>query len=161
MDGERELAPGVAARRSTGMHPTIIRRSQNKLSVEVDGRKLYEVAVAADRRFGLGMAVAGRRPKSPTFAPRSPRANRSSTEGIWPAGGAGQHGRLEGRGRRNRAPARRRQLPPQREGLRQLHALVASTRCAKGGNSGIGIRTPRDGWPSGDGMELQILRPAA
>ena len=23
-------------------------------------------------------------------------------------------------------------------------------------NSGIGIRTPRDGWPSGDGMELQL-----
>ncbi|MGE0608022.1 MAG: family 16 glycoside hydrolase [Pirellulales bacterium] len=26
----------------------------------------------------------------------------------------------------------------------------------KKGNSGIGIRTPRNGWPSGDGMELQI-----
>lgn len=26
----------------------------------------------------------------------------------------------------------------------------------KRGNSGIGIRTPRNGWPSGDGMELQI-----
>ena len=25
-----------------------------------------------------------------------------------------------------------------------------------GGNSGIGIRTPRLGWPSGDGMEMQI-----
>lgn len=26
-----------------------------------------------------------------------------------------------------------------------------------GGNSGVGIRTPREGWPSRDGMELQIL----
>ena len=26
----------------------------------------------------------------------------------------------------------------------------------RGGNSGIGIRTPRHGWPSGEGMELQI-----
>jgi hypothetical protein len=26
----------------------------------------------------------------------------------------------------------------------------------RGGNSGLGIRTPKTGWPSGDGMELQI-----
>jgi hypothetical protein len=34
-------------------------------------------------------------------------------------------------------------------------------KIAKGGNSGLGIRTPRNGWPSGDGMEVQIEdRPA-
>ena len=27
----------------------------------------------------------------------------------------------------------------------------------RGGNSGIAIRTHKDGWPSGDGMELQLL----
>ncbi|HET6884506.1 MAG TPA: family 16 glycoside hydrolase [Pirellulales bacterium] len=35
--------------------------------------------------------------------------------------------------------------------------LSLEYRMAKGGNSGIGIRTARDGWPSGDGMELQML----
>src|SRR5262249_14499786 len=31
----------------------------------------------------------------------------------------------------------------------------------KGGNSGVGIRTPRNAWPSGDGIEMQIEdRPA-
>lgn len=30
-------------------------------------------------------------------------------------------------------------------------------KMAKGGNSGVGIRTPRNGWPSGDGMELQLM----
>ena len=29
-------------------------------------------------------------------------------------------------------------------------------KMAKRGNSGVGIRTPRDGWPSAEGMELQI-----
>lgn len=28
---------------------------------------------------------------------------------------------------------------------------------SKGGNSGVGIRTPRSGWPSTEGMELQLL----
>ncbi|HEX4150070.1 MAG TPA: DUF1080 domain-containing protein, partial [Pirellulales bacterium] len=35
--------------------------------------------------------------------------------------------------------------------------LSAQYKIAEGGNSGFGIRTPREGWPSGDGMELQIL----
>jgi len=30
-------------------------------------------------------------------------------------------------------------------------------KISKGGNSGVGIRTPRQGWPSRNGMELQIL----
>lgn len=34
--------------------------------------------------------------------------------------------------------------------------LSLEYKMAKGGNSGIGIRTARDGWPSGDGMELQL-----
>jgi hypothetical protein len=39
--------------------------------------------------------------------------------------------------------------------------LSLEYKIAKGGNSGIGIRTPRDGWPSGDGMEMQVEdRPA-
>jgi hypothetical protein len=35
--------------------------------------------------------------------------------------------------------------------------LALDYKMAKGGNSGIGIRTARNGWPSGDGMELQML----
>lgn len=35
--------------------------------------------------------------------------------------------------------------------------LSLEYRMARGGNSGIGIRTARGGWPSGDGMELQLL----
>jgi hypothetical protein len=35
--------------------------------------------------------------------------------------------------------------------------LSMEFKIRKGGNSGLGIRTARDGWPSGDGMELQIL----
>lgn len=35
--------------------------------------------------------------------------------------------------------------------------LSLEYKMAKGGNSGIGIRTARNGWPSGDGMELQML----
>lgn len=37
------------------------------------------------------------------------------------------------------------------------YTLSLEYKIRKGGNSGIGIRTPRNGWPSGDGMELQIL----
>ncbi|HJT34528.1 MAG TPA: family 16 glycoside hydrolase [Pirellulales bacterium] len=35
--------------------------------------------------------------------------------------------------------------------------LSLEYKMARGGNSGIGIRTARGGWPSGDGMELQLL----
>lgn len=35
--------------------------------------------------------------------------------------------------------------------------LSLDYRMAAGGNSGIGIRTPREGWPSGEGMELQLM----
>ena len=35
--------------------------------------------------------------------------------------------------------------------------LSLEYKMAKGGNSGVGIRTARNGWPSGDGMELQML----
>jgi len=35
--------------------------------------------------------------------------------------------------------------------------LSLEYKIAAGGNSGVGIRTPREGWPSGDGMELQIM----
>lgn len=35
--------------------------------------------------------------------------------------------------------------------------LALEYRLGKGNNSGIGIRTPKNGWPSGDGMELQLL----
>lgn len=35
--------------------------------------------------------------------------------------------------------------------------LSLEYKMAKGGNSGIGIRTAKNGWPSGDGMELQML----
>jgi hypothetical protein len=34
--------------------------------------------------------------------------------------------------------------------------LSLEYKMAKGGNSGIGIRTARNAWPSGDGMELQL-----
>jgi len=34
--------------------------------------------------------------------------------------------------------------------------LSLEYKSQKGTNSGIGIRTPRNGWPSGDGMELQL-----
>lgn len=35
--------------------------------------------------------------------------------------------------------------------------LSLAYKIRPGGNSGVGIRTPRDGWPSGDGMEIQIM----
>ncbi|HWB13286.1 MAG TPA: family 16 glycoside hydrolase [Pirellulales bacterium] len=35
--------------------------------------------------------------------------------------------------------------------------LSLDYKMAAGGNSGIGIRTAKSGWPSGDGMELQML----
>lgn len=35
--------------------------------------------------------------------------------------------------------------------------LCLEYRISRGGNSGIGIRVPPDGWPSTDGFEIQIL----
>ena len=44
-----------------------------------------------------------------------------------------------------------------REKLYGNYTLTCQYKMLPGDNSGIGIRTPREGWPSGDGMELQLL----
>lgn len=87
-DGDAELSPGGKAKSRKGkMHTAAVRREGKKLSFTVDGRWLYEVEIAADRRFGLGLAVTSGQPRWPTSGWRNRPANPCSMERISPAGG--------------------------------------------------------------------------
>lgn len=156
-DGERIVAQGLPIEPlAHQMHTAVLRRSEGKLALKVDHRELYQIDVAPARRFGLGLAVsegdaalADLRVHEP---PGTPIFNGKDLTGWWTPGnhsawtaenGAivlSQHGGNYLRTEKEYAN----------------FTLSLEYKAAKGTNSGIGIRTPRPAWPSGDGMELQI-----
>lgn len=157
-DGDGELSPGGRVKFRKGkMHTTLIRREKGKLAFTVDGKWLYEVAVRPDRRFGLGLAVAGdsaalenMRLQEP---PGEPMFNGTDLSGWWTKGDItkwrvkrGQVVRLQRAGDYLRT-----------EKQYANFTWSVDVKMQRRGNSGLGIRTPPDGWPTADGMELQLL----
>jgi hypothetical protein len=160
LDDGKELAPGTRiASFVDKMHTMSLLRTGDTLTVAVDGKQLYQVRVAAQRRFGLGLAVLdGRAAVSDIFATEPsgfPLVKNRKLDGWWsdgkkdawrvvgdelvlkPAGGNGSY------------------LMTEKE--YGNFTLSLEYRMVNGTNSGVGIRTPRGGWPSGDGMEIQIF----
>jgi hypothetical protein len=157
-DGDRQLSPGgEVSRRKGKMHTAALRRTGKKLSFTVDGRWLYEVDLKPDRRFGLGLAVAegagslaNLRLSEP---PGQPMFNGKDLTGWWTKGDITKwrvrNGRVELTGRAG-------------DYLRAEKPYANFTwsfeiRMQQRANSGLSVRTPRDGWPTADGMELQLL----
>ena len=156
-DGDKKLAPGAKVEATQAkMHTAAIRRTGAKLLVTVDGRMLAEVDVAPARRFGLGLAVAKGKAALADLRleepPGKPIFNGKNLDGWWTPGNLGAWKVQDD------------QITLNEHGgnyirTKKLYAnftLYAEYKIAAGGNSGIGIRTPRDGWPSGDGMEMQL-----
>lgn len=159
--GERQLAPGqhLAVKQpgeAPQAHCAVLRRAGDKLLVSVDGQTCAEVAVAPEQRFGLGLALVDGpgtieelRGREPLGAPMigNDLSNWSTPGDLskWMIEG-GQLVRMERAGN---------YLRSKRE--YGNFTLSLSMLMKEQGNSGLGIRTPRDGWPSRDGIELQWL----
>ncbi|MBN1912302.1 MAG: DUF1080 domain-containing protein [Pirellulales bacterium] len=158
-DGKKTLHPGVKIAPATGksIHTATIRRANDTLSVAVDGRKLYAVDLPDARRFGLGLAVvegeatvADLRGAEPTGVPVF---NEKDLSQWWTTGNK-KAWRVE-QGELVLKPGGGQFLRTKKE--YENFTLSFEYKVRSRGNSGMAIRTPRDGWPSGDGMELQIL----
>lgn len=157
-DGSMEMAGGGSVGAvSDRMHSAAVCRSHGKLSVSIDGRRLYEVGLSQQRRFGLGLAVAGGKAQMDDLRVQEPLGEpifngKDLTGWGTPANIAdwkADNGELV--------------LTPRggnylrTEKLFANYTLTLQYKSQKGCNSGIGIRTPRSAWPSGDGMEVQIM----
>lgn len=163
-DGEKQLAPGTTIGPiEGGIHTAALRREGRQLVVSVDGKELYDVPIEPSRRFGLALAVI------------EGKATVSQLRGAEPVGrplfdGDSLDGwsvlGLSG----NSAPSGWRikggelVLTPSGEcsfltSQQQFGNFVLSFeyRTPTSGNSGVGLRIPPRGWPSRDGMEIQIL----
>jgi hypothetical protein len=159
-DGDKPLAPGasVAAAAAGTRHSADIRRAGGTLSIIVDGTLLSEVTIDRNRRLGLALSVPAGEATIDELRLEEPRGNPlfngkdltgwfvNNQKGTW-AVDAGDI------------------VPTSHQGLHYLRTdkeyanftFSFDYKISKGGNSGIAIRTAKDGWPSGDGMELQIL----
>lgn len=154
-NGTRLIAIGkqTVARRDS--HSATLRRSDKQLTLVVDDTTLWDVE-ATDARFGIQLSA--------------PEGNAE----IWeftllePCGDPLFNGR-DFTGWETDDPPEAWVVENSeivctgkgRDYLRTIKdygnfTLSLDYNLSRGGNSGIGIRTPRGGWPSGDGMELQL-----
>ncbi len=159
-DGDVSLAAGAKIDQATSgaRHTADIRRNGGTLSVIVDGKVVSEVALARNRRFGLALSVPSGEATLDQLRLEEPRGNPlfngqdlngwfvNNNKGTWAVDGGDI-------------------IPTSHRGLHYLRTdkeyanftWSFEYKISKGGNSGVAIRTAKDGWPSGDGMELQIL----
>ncbi len=158
--GEQTLAAGqpVEPIANDGLHTADIRRTGSRLTVIVDGRVVSEIELDPNRRFGLALAVPRGEASLEDLRLEEPRGNSlfnghnldgwhvNNDKGKW----AVDQGHI---------------IPTFHTGLHYLRTNQEYSNytwsfeytISKGGNSGVAIRTATGGWPSGDGMELQIL----
>jgi hypothetical protein len=142
---------------SHGDHTARVARRGKSISLEIDGRSAGAATLDSARRFGLGLAVEGRDAQIAGLSAREPLGkplfNEKDLSEWWAASGLagwsvenGQIALRQGKGDFLRT--------------RKKYAnftLSLEYRMGRDENSGVGIRTPHDGWPSREGMELQLL----
>jgi len=157
-DGKTVLAPGAKVQAAKDKpHTAVVRYLGNKFSLVVDDKRLYEIDVKPGRRFGLGLAITGGEASVSDVRlremPGKPIFDGSTLDGWRCRGNLGawktENGELVKAGGGGSYI--------QTEKLFGNYTAAMELKMRKGGNSGIGIRTLTDGWPSGDGMELQLL----
>jgi hypothetical protein len=159
-EGEQTLARGanVEPLAPPTTHAAQVRRFGDTLSIIVDGKLTSEVTIDRNRRFGLALAVPYGEATLGELKLQEPRGNPlnngkdlsgwfvNNDRGTWTV----EEGDF---------------IPTSHRGLHYLRTdkeyanftLSLKYKISRGGNSGLAIRTAKDGWPSGDGMELQIL----
>ncbi len=157
-DGEAPLHDGGKVEpKPEGRHTASLRRADGKLKLTVDGKRLWEVEVDAQRRFGLGLALmagegewADLRVEQPAG---EPIFNGTDLTGWWTPGNLSKW-RVED-GQIVRTERAGDYLRTEKE--YGNFTLSLEYQMQKGTNAGLGLRTPKGGWPSSDGMELQML----
>jgi hypothetical protein len=159
-EGEKVLAGGakVDAAADGKMHTAEVRRAGSRLTVLVDNRVVSEIELDRNRRFGLSLAVPKGEASLDDLRLEEPRGNSlfngrdlvgwhvNNNKGQWTV----DNGHI---------------IPTFHTGLHYLrtdreyanYTWTFEYTISKGGNSGVAIRTAPGGWPSGDGMEMQIL----
>lgn len=157
-DGGKQLLEGTALGPAPNgkTHSAAIRRAGATLAVSVDGRPVGQIEVKPGRRFGLGLSlqngdvsVSELRLEEP---PGEPIFNGRDLDGWWcPDNLNAWHADA---GELVLKPGGGNYLRTKKD--YGNFTLSLEYLIVKGGNSGIGIRTPQPGWPSGDGMEMQI-----
>ena len=160
-DGDRVAANGRPLEpKADEYHQTKIERHGDHLKVTTDGEVVADVKLSGSAehdRYGLTLhvpkGVALIRDVTVTEPLGEPLFNGTDLTGWWSQkkqdGWKVENGELVG----------------QRKGGNYLRSerefgdftLNFDYHISKGGNSGVGLRTPREGWPSREGMELQIL----
>ncbi len=157
-DGDTQLSPGgTIERKPEGRHTALLRRAGGTLELVVDDRRLWEVDIEPQRRFGLGLAVAAGEGEWADLRLAEPAGepifNGADLTGWWTPGDLSKW-RVED-GQIVRTERAGDYLRTEKEYGNFTVSLEYQMR--KGTNSGLGLRTPRNGWPSSDGMELQML----
>jgi hypothetical protein len=160
-DGKPSAPPATVAA-SGKDHAAVVRRQGDDLVVMVDDRVLFRLDVPADLRLGLGLAVtagkgvmSGLRVQelgSADLPTGEPLFNGRDLTGWWTPG------------KKEAWQAENGEIVLAGEGGNYLRTekeygnftLSLEYKIRRRGNSGVGIRTARNGWPSSDGMELQI-----
>lgn len=153
--GDGELVAGRRLDSSSGEHTAVVRRGAGKLALEIDGQGWTEVELPDQPRVALGLGVPrGEATLGDLRAvepPGEPLFNGKDFAGWTTPGNIKKWTyeddgtvRMEGAGNYLRS-----------EKLYGNFTLSLEFKMKKGGNSGLGLRTPPGGWPSSDGMELQ------
>lgn len=132
-------------------------RKGTKLTVSLNGKEVSTEEVTADARYGLGLAIMQgevRLSEMQLLEPAGqPLFNGKDLTGWWTPGKLESWPAIEG----ELVCVNKNGNYLRTEKEYGNFTLSLEYKMRKGGNSGIGIRTPRDGWPSGDGMEMQLM----
>ena len=153
----KDRAPGASVPKNDSLLAAAVKRKGDQLSVTVAGQEVSKTKVPAKRRFGLRLAAMDGQVGIEDMRLREPLGdsifNGIDLSGWWCPGRAEAWQAING------------ELVLAERGGNYLRSekafgnftLSFEFKAQKGCNSGLGLRTPRDGWPSGDGMELQII----
>lgn len=159
-DGDQSLAAGIKLGALAGgaTHAAVIRRGGGTLSIIVDGKVAAEVNMDRNRRFGLALSVPEGEASLSELRLDEPRGNPifngHDLTGWWVPNNKGDWAAQDG----DLVCVAHRGLNYLRTDKEYANfTLSLEYHISRGGNSGIGIRTAKEGWPSGDGMEMQIL----
>ena len=157
LGGNRVLEAGQRLERNEAGHTTVIRRRGDRLSLLVDDRPFYEVTIPARWRFGLTLALSrgvGMLSELRLEEPAGrPIFNGRDLEGWWTPGNIESWPVIDG----ELVCTNRRGNYLRTDEQYANFTLSLECKMRRGGNSGIAIRTAPEGWPSGDGIELQLL----
>jgi hypothetical protein len=139
------------------MHTVRIERTGDHLSVSIDDRPLGKLRIDAAKRFGLQLAVDGGDVEVADMTLREPEGepifNGQDLTGWWSPLGLKSWQAKDGTIECLHKDGNYLRTEKSYGNFTLSLEYKASPHC----NSGIGIRTARNGWPSGDGFELQIF----